>query len=110
MNTRIRAALELAKRQLGALEIGDFEAFFEGADAHHTACEAVVPLLSAEPVGREDAALLEQLVTTNRLVDDALSRAMEEVSDRLATMNRARGATGAYLASWPSGLSGMREA
>lgn len=110
MRARLRAALELAGQQLVALQLGDVEAFLDGSGAHQAACEALVPLLSAEPVEREDSLLLEQLVATNRLVSGALAGAMDEVSGRLANMNRARGATGAYLPSWQSGLSGVREA
>ncbi|MBE7520143.1 MAG: hypothetical protein HS107_12975 [Thermoflexaceae bacterium] len=110
MTDHLRAALELAEQQLVALELGDADAFLNGAEAYEAACAALATHLEENSLDRDELPLLEQLVATNRLVSAGLASAMNDVSGRLSSMVRGRGATSAYLATMPGGLAGLREA
>ncbi len=108
MIAAVRAAVELAERQLAALRVGDIDGFLAGLDAYEGTCLSLAGLSPPE-ADLEARLLLERLLAIDRLVRAELARELNRVSVKLAAMRRGRNAAGAYFAGVTSALSGVRE-
>lgn len=102
----VRAALDLANRQLERLRSGDFDAYLADAEAYVSACGCVAALDFDDS---DDQRALGELVGLASSVSAEIDRLMSGTSARMRQLNERRRLATAYYSAGPGASFATRD-
>lgn len=93
--TIVETALELSRRQLAALEAGDFDGYAESLPEYARICDQIDALEVRDL--RASRQQLDLLIASDGLTRESLGRLKDEAAQRIGSLRRADRMADAYL-------------